>query len=93
MDYGSNYGSRLSKFFKGFNTKNFQFDEIDLRFSGSLYGVLYREECIKQKGSLAQADCRYWNWSDVEISDLQFRWALDLERYFYKSDYLFTNGS
>lgn len=58
--------------------KAFQSEVVDLRFSGMIVGLLFRE-----KATELSDDIRHINWKDVEISNVELAAALELDKYFY----------
>jgi hypothetical protein len=66
-----------------YQARNFQNGDMDLRFSGSLLGVLHRERAFQQHGSMKNPAGVDWSWSDIAISDTDYELALQLEQYFY----------
>lgn len=73
----------IENFAKAWREKSFQFDELDLRFSGSLFGVLHRERTYLEKGSMKKTDNTDWNWDEVKINEGDYNRALSLETYYY----------
>lgn len=74
----------LNNFSRAWQSKNFQFDELDMRYSGSIFGVLWRERCYAEKKRIQKADGSDWNWNDIEISSLSYENAWQLESYYYQ---------
>lgn len=64
---------------------NFQNSNLDLRYSGSIFGCLFREKCSQQYGKLFDEQLRYYDWSDVSIDSDLYQKALELEKYYYPS--------
>lgn len=79
-------------FWYAYNKRCFQIENIDLRYSGSLFGCLFREECVRQKGGLKDSSGKDWQWKDVVIDARKYEMALELEQFYYKSKYLFPNS-
>lgn len=74
-----------SLFSEAYQKRNFQFAELDLRFSGSLFSCLWRERCFMQFGSLKNKNGEDWGWTDVKIEDDFYLKALELEEHYYRS--------
>lgn len=72
-----------AKFWQAYSSRNFQFGDLDLRFSGSLFSCLWRERCFQQKGSMKTPLNEDWTWTDIVISDGEYNKALELEEHYY----------
>jgi hypothetical protein len=86
-DIHTSFGKKqIRKHFLSAMTKlNFQNSTLDLRFSGSIFGCLFREKCSQQYGGLSDDQHRYYDWSDVLIDKDCYQKALELEKYYYPS--------
>ncbi|MER2513506.1 MAG: hypothetical protein ABTQ25_14000 [Nitrosomonas ureae] len=73
-----------------FRKRTFQNGSVDLRWSGSLWGCLFRELCFRQKGSMKNTLGEDWSWSEIVFNDRDFEAALALEKFYYPS--FFKNG-
>lgn len=73
----------IESFGKAWTEKCFEFGELNSKFSGSLFGVLWRERCFTQKGTLKRSDGSDWLWSDIAIEDMDYEKAWELESYYY----------
>lgn len=74
----------VENFGRAWEEKCFQFGDLDLRYSGSLFGVLFRERCYSQRGSMRRLDGCDWDWAQIEIDDRSYEDALSMENYYYR---------
>ncbi len=75
----------INNFGEAWKTKNFDFGDFCANWSGSLFGVLFRERCFEQKSSMKKPDGSDWSWTDVVITAEDYQKALAMERHYYKS--------
>ena len=75
----------INSFAQAWQTKCFEFGDLSANWSGSIFGVLHREQCYTQKGSMKRADGGNWHWNDVKISDQDYMKAWALENYYYQA--------
>lgn len=73
----------IENFGRAWTTKCFEFGDLCTNWSGSLFGVLFRERCFAQKSSMKKLDGNDWHWSEVEIGDADYEKAWGLENYYY----------
>lgn len=75
----------INNFAHAWQEKCFEFGELCTNWSGSLFGVLFRERCYAQKGSMKKSDGSDWHWSNIEIGEIDYRKAWALENYYYSN--------
>lgn len=69
-------------FRQAFQNCNFQFGELDLRYSGSIFGCLWREYSFLNGQALANKGMDL-SWSEAKIPRELYEKAFKLEKYYY----------